>query len=250
MSVKSTLQVITSSQNPKFQVWRSLLKSSGIKENKLFLLSGEKLIREALKLKSLKISALLKTEKTPNLNISCDTFELSSSLFDQLDIVGTHFPLLVLELPEIPNTEPQESPQGIEVVLPVGDPGNLGALIRSSVALGVNKIILTQESAHPFLPKVVKASAGSVLNANLAFGGPLQIWDSTQSFALDSSGEDIRKFKAPENFRLVIGEEGPGLGQMRNIKKLSIPIQGVESLNVTVATSIALWEINQKLSRQ
>jgi TrmH family RNA methyltransferase len=233
---------IASSQNSKFQLWKSLLKSKGIKEHGLFLLSGEKLIFEFLKDSDLEIVSEIITPGLRPQQSRVPSFELSKDLFNELDVVGTHFNLFVLKTPTIQAMDPRSEPQGLEVITPVGDPLNLGAMIRSAVAFQATKIILTTESANPFLPKCVKASSGSVLTAPLFTSGPLNVWDSTYTYALDSVGENLNQIQIPKNFRILIGEEGPGLGQLQNVKKIKIPTNKVESLNATVAASLVMWE--------
>jgi TrmH family RNA methyltransferase len=131
------------------------------------------------------------------------------------------------------------APRGIEVVMPVGDPGNLGALIRSCEAFAVPRAILTQEAAHPLLPKAVKASAGSVLRLPMLHGPALfEFPDSC--IALDTDGTPLDDFDWPANGLLVVGEEGPGFSAKKFKRRIRVPTQNVESLNVVVAASIAL----------
>lgn len=236
------IESITSPQNSKFQLWKSLLKSKGIKEHGLFLLSGEKLIFEFLKDSDLEIVSEIITTGIKPQQTRVPSFELSKELFKELDVVGTHFNLFVLKTPRIETLDPRSMPLGLEVITPVGDPLNLGAMIRSAVAFRASKIILTTESANPFLPKCVKASSGSVLTAPLFSSGPLNVWDSTYTYALDSIGENLSTLAIPNDFRILIGEEGPGLGHLQNVKKIKIPMHSVESLNATVAASLVMWE--------
>jgi TrmH family RNA methyltransferase len=243
--MKTKILQIASSKNIRYQEWKSLLKSSGIKEHNIFILTGEKLILEAHKKNQINFITELRTSEMPSINIAPETVTLPLALFKELDVVGTHFPLFIAELPPVQQMKENSQALGLEVVIPVGDPNNLGALIRSCVAFGVSKIILTQEAAHPYLPKTIKSSAGAVLSAPLYFSGPLMSWDSHENYALDLEGQDIREFKNSENIRLIVGEEGPGLKNFKNLKKIKIPTQNVESLNVTVAMSIALWEITK-----
>jgi TrmH family RNA methyltransferase len=137
------------------------------------------------------------------------------------------------------------APQGIDVVMTLGDPGNLGALIRSCEAFAVPRIILTKEAAHPFLPKTVKASAGSVLRLPITYGPTLSEFPAS-CIALDTEGVSIDDFTWPKNGLLIIGEEGQGFGKGDSSgrktfeKRVRIPTKSVESLNVVVAASIAL----------
>lgn len=247
---------ITSGSNENFKTWKSLLSSKGIKKEKLFILSGEKLVREFLKNQTFKIHAELITKKLSPLVTSLSSnsvFELSSELFNELDELGTHFNLLILELSEIPHWSPEKPFKGIEILCPLGDPSNVGALARSAEAFKAT-FILTEEAAFPFLPKALKASAGSVLRVPLLKGPSLKSLDQIvlkTCVALDLIGTSILEFKWPDNIRLIVGEEGPGIQNSLSWPvqyKIKIPTENVESLNAVVATSIALFHYQSQKS--
>jgi TrmH family RNA methyltransferase len=173
---------------------------------------------------------------------------LSPTLFAQIDVLGTHFNILVVAQPDILTLSATDiidyAPKGIELIVPIGDPGNLGALIRSCEAFGVPRVILSREAAHPFLPKSVKASAGSVMRVPLARGPALAEYPSN-CIALDTQGMSIDEFVWPTQGLLVVGEEGSGFASSGLVPqtRIRIPTHGVESLNAVVATSIALSRI-------
>lgn len=237
--------MLSSAQNETFRKLLSLTSAKGLKEEGLFLLSGEKLIREFLRKPHLEIVHEVLSPKLAPLT-AAPQVELAAPLFDEIDVLGTHFNILVLKQPEIPLLTAEDmktyQPHGIEFVAPAGDPGNLGALIRSCEAFGIPRVILTREAAHPFLPKSVKASAGSVLRMKLARGPALAEFPSS-CIALDASGTSIDDFKWPARGLLVVGEEGVGFGSAQFPTRIRIPTQGVESLNVVVAASIALSRV-------
>jgi TrmH family RNA methyltransferase len=242
------IESISSTTNPKFKSWRSLLTSKGIREEGLCLVSGSKIISEVLENKNLKVAAaLLPNENELNSFRGLDrVYTLSAELFKELDVLGTHTPLLVVETPKI-DAELTPQPKGLEVVIPLSDPSNVGALIRSCVAFGARKIILTREAAHPFLPKALRASAGMSLMAPLVSGPKLEEFakevKSSSLFALDMKGQDISDFRWPQDVRLIVGEEGQGLpASLEFVTRLAIPIDSkAESLNAVVASSIALY---------
>jgi len=241
--------IIESAQNETFKRLLSLLSAKGLKEEGLFLLSGEKLIHEFLKNPNLKVTYEIPAPGHSPLLEMAKQVELTPALFAQIDILGTHFNILVLEQPPIPALTAEDlknyAPQGIELVVPIGDPGNLGALIRSCEAFRIPRVFLTREAAHPFLPKTVKASAGSVLRLPLAKGPQLSEFPS-HCIALDPSGTSIDEFIWPKADLLIVGEEGPGFGDNHFATRIRIPTSGVESLNVVVAASIALSRIPYK----
>lgn len=233
---------IQSAQNDTYKKFLSLTGSKGLKKEGLFLLSGENLVREFLKRPHLNINAELLTPKIKPMSGALK-IELTAELFNEIDVVGTGSSILVLEQPPMAELDKaallQHQPDGIELVAPLGDPGNLGALIRSAEAFGLRRVLLTAEAAHPFLPKCVKASAGSVLRMALARGPALEEFPPS-CLALDAGGTSLHDFHWPKQGMLVVGEEGKGLGSARFDHKLSIPTRGVESLNAVVAASVAL----------
>jgi len=240
-----------SPQNETFKKLLGLTSAKGLKAEGWFLLSGEKLIREFLGKPNLGIKFEIVGPGMPSLikdkKVYTDTeiVQLSSALFAEIDVLGTHFNILVLEQPPIAALEDFSGykPRGIEVVMPVGDPGNLGALIRSCEAFSIPRVILAKEAAHPFLPRAVKASAGSVLRMPLTRGPALHDFPET-CIALDTEGTPIDDFKWPANGLLVVGEEGIGLGDKTRFRqRIRIPTKAVESLNAVVAASIALYKI-------
>lgn len=244
---------IDSPANAHVKRWTSLSKSANIRKQGEFILMGEKLVREFLKdpgpwkiraeivpeggTSLLESSRGSRTAERPPL-----VAEVKNGLFREIDALGVHFNLLALELPEIPAADLRVPPKGAELICPLGDPGNLGAVARSALAFGASKLILTEESALPFHPKAIKASAGALLKLPIVRAGALKtLAPAGPFFALDQGGEDIAKVSWPKDFRLAVGEEGPGLPAFSEARRVSIPTHDVESLNATVAASLALY---------
>lgn len=240
---------IGSKDNPTFRKLKSLLTSKGIKEEKSFFFMGEKLIHDFLNRphSQFKIKSVICFDGH-EFPLLPRQIKLKKELFNELDVLGTHYPILVLEHKEFELFNFQDSPQGLEIVSPLGDPKNLGALARSAVAFGASKLILTHDSCHPYLPHTIKASAGAILNIPV-YITPLKVNQLPlvgSNVALDLNGLSLKDFSWPKNLRLLLGEEGPGLDltdeQCKKIQFVTIPTSSsVESLNATVSASIALW---------
>lgn len=240
---------ISSAANAQYKIWQSLLSSKGIKEHQQFFLMGSKLVEEFLLSapEAFKIEYVI-YHQSPTFQTNAKTTILSKELFKALDVLGTNAPLLVLSFQNFPLKNILDLPQGLEIICPVGDPRNLGALIRSGLGFGAREMILTAESTHPFLPQAIKASAGGALRMNFSIikdklaNLPL----TGENFALELHGTTLDKVQWPKNLRLWVGEEGPGLGlshdQKKQMKFIHIPTTGIESLNVTTSASLALWE--------
>jgi TrmH family RNA methyltransferase len=253
---------IESSSNKYFKLLKSLNSSKGIKTEKLFFLCGKKLIQDYLNTTSWQKQFPLFSEitftdyknKTPNFytdqfsNFSQKIFRyvLNLKLFQELDELGTNENLLVLKAPEVYFKNESLNPNNnLNVILPLSDPNNLGAAIRSCVGFGVHKIYLTTESANPFLQKSVRASAGSVLDTNFAWLDSVEKIPSENVVGFDSSGKDLTTYTWQKSSTILIGQEGKGLpAYVKN--KISIPTEKIESLNATVALSIALFHYKQQ----
>ncbi|MBX3033534.1 MAG: TrmH family RNA methyltransferase [Bdellovibrionaceae bacterium] len=242
---------IQSADNANFKRWKTLSSSRGLRKNGEFILMGEKLVREFLRDPG---AWNIKAELVPagrGAVSSAKAYEVSSALFKELDVLGTDFNLLVLQAPSWPAADLSVPARGLELVCPLGDPSNLGAVVRSARAFGVKRIILTEEAAHPLHPKSVKASAGAVLGMDFSLSGPLKDYVAKgPSYALDMRGESVAGFAWPANLRLLLGEEGPGVpATLKSLPRLSVPTSEVESLNATVAASIALYAWKQSRPR-
>ncbi len=241
---------ISSKTNDHFRRWSDLSSARGIKKYSEFILMGEKLIEEFLENPNFRIKGEIVHEDLKSVTMTAPklkgqripVFKLPKALFNEIDVVGTHYNLLVLEPKEIAPLTTAKA-EGLEVISPLGDPSNLGALARSSLAFGASKMILTEESCSPYHPKAIKASAGALLKLPLFKIGKFAdfVSNNDQIYALDMKGESVANFKWPKNVRIALGEEGPGFSGIKNLQRLSVATQSVESLNATVAGSIALY---------
>jgi len=241
-------RLIESPQNPLAKRWEQALEARGLKKHGEFLLSGRKTVPEALTRHPGRFHAILAAgpgepaglEIPPHI----ERFRLSRALFERLDVAGTGFPILVGKVPEFPAADLAAPPQGLELICALGDPANLGAALRSAAAFGARRIVLMGGAAHPFHPKALRASANAQFELTLMRGPewPDLNMAAGPVVALDQRGEDMARFGWPRDLRLVLGEEGQGLPEGLTVKRLAIPTTGaVESLNATVAASLALF---------
>ena len=156
-------------------------------------------------------------------------------LLDRID--GSEVPLLVLL-------------DGVQ------DPGNLGAIIRSAYALGADGLILPQDRSAPLGPTAIKASAGTALHLPVAKVVNLKhaleplaergFW--TGAAVMD--GDPATQCDLTRPFALIMGGEERGVRPTlarRCDFRMTIPMrQEADSLNVSVATGILLYEIKRQ----
>lgn len=138
----------------------------------------------------------------------------------------------------------------------VEDPHNFGSIIRVAECLGVDGIIISKNRACPVTDTVAKVSAGAIehvkiakvtnINTEIEKLKEKNIW----VYACELGGEDLDKTDLSGNIAIVVGSEGKGVSSLT--RKLcdgivSMEMYGkVNSLNVSVATGIVLYEAVRK----
>ncbi|HWP38479.1 MAG TPA: RNA methyltransferase [Gemmatimonadales bacterium] len=137
----------------------------------------------------------------------------------------------------------------------VQDPGNVGTLLRTALALGAGGAILLAGTADPFNPKALRAAAGASfrLPAAPATDEELRGWVARSGvtvWAAATEGSSVRRLKRPDRLALVVGNEGAGVRPaIRSLaaEQVAIPLAaGVESLNVAVAAGILLFHVTRE----
>ena len=247
---------ITSADNSEFKTFLKLTRARGIKKHGLALLSRPKQVREVLKDFPNQCAGIILSDfDETSLEFGTEEisiYHLGSNLFRQVDLFDTGQPILLVRVPRFTHWHEEVRAKGCTLCIPFQDPANVGAVIRSAAAFGVSGIVMLKEAAHPFLPKSVRA-AGSALFRVPLFQGPsldeLKVSDGSV-VTLSPDGKDIGVYRFPDTFCLVPGLEGPGLpGNLRESTALAIPMEpGVESINAALATGIALYLWQSRLS--
>ena len=186
---------------------------------------------------------------------------VAPSLLDELaDSDSPRGLLAVAELPR-PGVEglPRDRPGSFLYLERVQDPGNLGAMARVAEAAGARGLALSPGTVHPNHPRALRASAGSLLRIPLARDVELprlrqQLSPLEPRFVClaPRGGADLYRVETAPTSVLLLGSEGRGLSpETEGLAdlRLTIPLAApVESLNVTVAAAVALFELRRARS--
>ena len=168
-------------------------------------------------------------------------------------------PLRHLELDEALARLEGEGARLVLVLDQVQDPQNLGAILRSAGALGVDCVIIPERRACPVNATVMRASAGVARKLPIARVRNIRdALDALKNIGFWVSGAVAREGRAPWEIglvgkvALVLGSEGAGI-RPRVVDGcdhlLTIPLEpGVESLNVSAAAAMFLFEIRRQRS--
>jgi TrmH family RNA methyltransferase len=135
----------------------------------------------------------------------------------------------------------------------VGDPGNVGTLIRAVHALADGPVVLGPGCADPYSPKAVRASMGSVFARPPARAGFMSL--DGGKLALDASADAVLAGVNPSPPLVVCaGAERDGLpaevlDAADHRARVPIRVGGPESLNVAMAVTVALYELGNRMAR-
>src|SRR6266852_4327938 len=154
----------------------------------------------------------------------------------------------------------REHPDPLLVVDGVTDPRNLGAILRSAECAGAGAVVIARDRTVGLTPAAFKASAGAWVHLRIArCGNVAQALETLKSagywiVALAPGGElSLYELDTTRRLAFVVGSEGKGVRQV--VRKnsdfvVSVPMRGkVESLNVSVAAAVVLFEVARKRAK-
>lgn len=138
----------------------------------------------------------------------------------------------------------------------IGNPGNLGTIIRTADAVGAVGVILIGDSTDPYAPTAVKASMGSLFAldvVHLPDPEPFLTWTGRSGVELVAASGQADLAHWSTSYRpplaLLLGSEGEGLPAdllARADRRVRIPMTGTtESLNVAAAAAVLLYEVRR-----
>lgn len=138
----------------------------------------------------------------------------------------------------------------------IQDPGNLGTIIRSSLAFGIDTVVLSPKTVDLYNPKVLRSTQGMIFHINIIirelvpFINKLKEDNYTIYGTKVDNGINIKNIKKEDKYALIIGNEGQGMSKtIESLCDYNLYIDmnnKVESLNAAVAASILLYEMENK----
>lgn len=244
------MEHITSLKNPKVTAWKALKDRKGRRESGCFLVEGRKMVEEALA-SAFDVETVLVQEgmELPD-GLTMPVYELPAHVLAA--VCDTKTPQGIAAVVRMK----EQSALGKHIVVLDGvqDPGNVGTIIRTADAAGLDGVLLSNQCADVFSPKVLRATMGSIFRMNLRTTDDLP-GELTKlrekGYSILSSQLDGTPFyereKVAEQFALVIGNEGNGVSeqvQQTATHRVRLPMRGgAESLNAAIAAAIMMYEL-------
>lgn len=252
--------MITSTNNPKIKYVRALqAKPQARRQAQAFVGEGVRLLEEALSTGWPARLLLHTTELNERGQIVVSAYASQGVEVEQVTprvmraASETETPqgiLAVLAMQVLPILA---KPDFVLVADAVRNPGNLGTILRTAVAAGVNALLVSPGTADPYAPKVLRSAMGA------HFRLPLQVlsWQEIGNFlkgaglrvylAAAGQGEVFTRLDLRQPLALILGSEAEGAGSQAYAladTQVHIPIAGrCESLNVAAAAAVLMFEV-------
>ena len=237
--------IYTSTSNEKIKNIKKLQNKKYRDQENLFIVEGEHLVKEAFSLSRLE---LLIVEENYDIDIDIPKMIVSGKVMKYLSELETptHY------LGVVKKNNNNFIGKRIIALDGVQDPGNLGTIIRSSVAFNFDTILLSKDCVDTYNSKVLRATQGMILKVNIIRRDLCEVLSKLDNYKIYGTsvvnGKNIKDVKEKNNVVVVMGNEGTGV--TKEVQELCndfiyIPMnKNCESLNVAVASSIIMHELN------
>lgn len=238
----------SSIDNKKIKNIKKLNSKKYRDEFNLFLIEGEHLVLEAYNKGILKELLL---EEGTNFNLDIDTSYVTSNVIKYISELSNPSKIMGI----CTKLEEKEIGNKVLILDGVQDPGNLGTIIRSSVAFNIDTIILSNDTVDMYNSKVLRATQGMIFNINIIEKDIINIIEDLKKKDYKiygtkvNGGKSLKNVEKSKKFAIIMGNEGNGVKpEVLNLCSDYIYIDmnsSCESLNVGVATSIILYELDK-----
>jgi TrmH family RNA methyltransferase len=252
--------MLNSRENKKFKLLLSLKKNNKRKKNELILIEGQKEIRLAKK-SGVEILEVYYSAGQSELIINdvlIGGIELSPTLFSDISYRDKSSGVIALaKRPKKNSNDLNLSRDSLILVMESPEkPGNIGAVLRTADAVGVDLIIICSPNTDLYNPNVIRASLGAVFTVPsllMSNEEALEFLKKNKANVYSASLEasiDFRELSYQGATAIAIGTEHDGLSEFwtnNSDANIKIPMKGtIDSLNASVSAAIILYEAQRQ----
>ena len=233
---------ITSVSNELVKETAKLLQRKYRDEKGLFLLEGDKCIKEALD-SGLKIVQIFKLE---GYNEFPDAIETTEAVLSKISSTST--PPKAVAVAKMLKRKWCDDYKKVVLLEDIKDAGNLGTILRTSAAFGVDAVVLYGDTVDLYNPKCVRSSVGNLWKIPVLKMDDLSIFTSYERVATLPKAENtvwLKDYKPAQRVLIMFGTESSGLSEeLKNFATKNITIEmdsKVESLNLSISVGVFLY---------
>ena len=236
--------MITSAHNPRLRLARRLHGRRQRERLGLFGCEGEDLVEAALAAGLEPVEVLVDAQRPPALPGLANAEPVEPRLLAEVSALG-HPPrvLAIFRKADLPRLAAETAPAVGLALWHVGDPGNVGTLLRAADGLGPAFLALSSGCADPTGPKALRASAGAVFRVPV---GPFDDAPGPRIALVSRGGTPLPEADLGERVTFVLGAEREGLPEdVVAACDAAVTISlasAAESLNVAMTGAVALYE--------
>ncbi|WP_301109462.1 RNA methyltransferase [Sporosarcina sp.] len=245
---------IESTQNSLVKHWKKLVTIRKERDQtKEFLVEGFHLVEEALIRQDTVIQLLVREDIEIPAHWTAPVIEITAAVAKEIsETEQTQGVFAYCKQPQYEETA-QDNWKKLLLIDAVQDPGNIGTMIRTADAAGLDGVILGKGCADPYNPKTVRSAQGSHFHIPV-IRAELSSWiDRLKNNKITIIGTGLQnavslnELKPQSDFAVLVGNEGSGVdAELLSTadQVVKIPLYGqAESLNVAVATGILLYSL-------
>ena len=253
------MELISSAQNKRIRYVRSLQTKARLRRGEgKFVLEGDRLIADALNCGGNAQLALYSPEHADYDLIArlqgreCALLPVSDALLQRVS--DTQQAPGVLAVFQIPRPPLPKAAERVLILDAIREPGNLGAILRTAAAAGVDLVILAPESVDPYNSKAARAAMGAHFRLPIVEASWKEISvycrDLSVYVALPEAPTSYTDISWRESCALILGSEAHGVserGKSLARRSISIPMsRSADSLNVASAAAVILFEAQRQ----
>jgi RNA methyltransferase, TrmH family len=246
----------------------SLQKKKVRDEEKLFVIEGDKIVKEFLEAKVMVKTLVALPEFLNSLTLFHkqgidEIIPVNENDLKKISSLKTpHNALAVISMIELTRDQ-NDLKRELTIALDcVQDPGNLGTIIRSAAWFGIKNIYCSGDCADVYNPKVIQATMGAILHVNVIYISLHDLLKAARDenikiYGALMEGASIYSYKLGSSGIILLGNESKGISEELlpyitdriKVPKISEARQGIDSLNVSMAASVILSEFTRGRGR-
>jgi RNA methyltransferase, TrmH family len=250
--------VITSLQNPRVKLASALQRSGRARRGeRKIVLEGLRLVRDAVE-RGARVEAILYDLKDADFDFISSLQDKNVPVFPISPEISEHisetqqpqgiYGIFPIPMPDLPRT-----PQRVLILDAIREPGNMGTILRTACASGVEVVLLGAESVDPYNPKVLRAGMGAHFGLPILEASWGEIASYCKGLNLYLAAGDGEKTYTEVDWRqgwgLVIGNEAHGVQRAAQLKaeRIRIPMAAAtESINAALAAGVIVFEAQRQ----
>ncbi len=239
---------LTSINNPRIKGWIKLKEKKYRDREQKFLVEGKHLVEEAYVAGCLETLIVLQGLDVAA-DVSLPVYEVSDEIMRRLSTLSSGEN--VMGVCGIPNAVSLPVKQKSWILLDgIQDPGNMGTILRSALAFGIEEVVLSNDCVDVYHEKVIRATQGAIFQLSLrrtdlrAFVSLLQQEHIPVFATALQDAIPLQQVKIPSRYALVFGNEGNGIRHELLTQcdhRIKIEMATFESLNVAIAAGIGMY---------